>query len=57
MVTTCSSFVCVETNTSLHSTSSNLNFLDGNSSMRSIEGELEVVTNFQNDYHVDKMPC
>jgi hypothetical protein len=49
MVTTCSAIVCVETNTFLHIASSNPNFLYGNSSMSSIKGELEVVTNFQDD--------
>ncbi len=49
MVTICSTFVRVETNASLHLTSSNPNSLDGNSFMRSIEGELEVVINFQDD--------
>jgi hypothetical protein len=46
MVITCFTFVRVETNASLYSTSNNRNSLDGNSSMKSIEGKLKIVTKF-----------
>jgi hypothetical protein len=49
MVTTCYIYVHAETNTHLHSTSSNCNSLDRNSSMRSIGRELEIVANLQDD--------
>jgi len=46
MVITCFTFVRVETNASLYSISNNRNSLDGNSSMKSIEGKLKIVTKF-----------
>jgi hypothetical protein len=50
MVTTCDAFVCAESNAYLRSPSNSPNSLDGNSSnVRSIEGELEIVTYFQDD--------
>ncbi len=49
MVTTYSASVCVEANAYLCSTSNNHNSFDGIFSMRSINIDLEVVTNFQDD--------
>jgi len=49
MVTTCFVFISVEIDTFLHLASSNLDSLDGNSFVRSIEGELKVVNNFEDD--------
>ncbi len=50
MVITCYAFVHAENNASLCSPSSSPNSLDGNSSnVRSIERELEIVINFQDD--------
>jgi hypothetical protein len=49
MVTICYAFVRAKTKASLQSTSTNLNSMDGNSSMRSTKGKLEIVINFQDD--------
>ncbi len=50
MVTTCYAYVCAESNASLCSPSSSPNSFDGNSSnVRSTEGGLEIVINFQDD--------
>jgi hypothetical protein len=46
MVTTCFVYVHAKTNTSLHLASSNPNSLDGNYSLKSTKGKLEVVINF-----------
>ncbi len=47
MVTTCFVFIYVEIDTFLHLASSNFDSLDGNSFVKSMEGELEVVNNFE----------
>jgi hypothetical protein len=49
MVITCLTFVGIKTDAYLHSISNNHNSLDGNSFVKSIKGELKVVTKFQDD--------
>jgi hypothetical protein len=56
--TTCYAFVSAKTNAFLHLASNNLNSLDGNFSMRLIEGELWKLSLMSKMMcHVDKMSC
>jgi hypothetical protein len=57
MVTICFASIFVEIDASLHLASSNLNSLDGNSSMKSTERSWKSLLTSRMMCHVDKMSC